>query len=102
MEKEADIKPTLEHVQHPFRNNESSSNVDTSQQDRECAESLGNRSREVSTTHDKQSTDTNHTRDRIRNGHERRVELRRKLSNTAHRRKRHGKLTAGVTPQTTR
>lgn len=102
LDKKADGKPTLEHIQHPLGNNEPSSDIDARQQDRECSKGLRNRSREVSATHDEQSANTDHTRDRIRDRHKRRVELQEQLFSNTVCRWRGETLTAGLTPQTTR
>ena len=51
-------KPTLEHVEHALGDHEASSNVDTSEEDRQGTQNLWYSAREVTTSHYEKPTDT--------------------------------------------
>ena len=52
------MRRTLEHIQHPLGDHETSSNVDTSEEDRQGTQNLWYSAREVTTSHDKKTTNT--------------------------------------------
>ena len=52
------MRLTLEHVQHPLGNHEASSNVDTSEEDRQGTQNLWYSAREVTTSHNEKTTET--------------------------------------------
>ena len=52
------MRRTLEHIQHPLGDHEASSDVDTSEEDRQGTQNLWYSAREVATSHYEKTTDT--------------------------------------------
>ena len=55
------MRRTLEHIQHTFRDHEATCNVHTSQKNGRGTQCLRDRSRQVAASHNKQTTNADHT-----------------------------------------
>jgi hypothetical protein len=60
---------TLEHVEHALRDDEATSDIHASKQNRKGPQELWDGVRKVSASHNEQATDTNDSRDGICDGH---------------------------------